>query len=608
MSEYIYITTLESADKYLRLYENAKVVGVDTETTGLDPHTNKIRLIQLAAERNPTLVIDAFKVDIHNTYLPKLLSTPEIIKVAHNWVFDYKMFKSEGILVVPKLFDSQVAEQLILSGHISKRAATLRSVCNKYLGLSLDKEERLSDWSAEELTPEQIGYAAKDAEVLLPLRLKLIEEIDRLKLRTVAKIEFDAIPAIAEMEYHGMKIDLDLWGSWTAQLLESKTKVDTEIHEELKPPEKQQLSLFSLGGSEFKNFIKTEKVNIDSTKELLGALKRNGINIKSTGNPVIAPLQEKYPILGKIIEYRKYSTALKSFALPIPEYINKTTGRVHPHYWQLGAGTGRFSCSNPNMQNIPRGAEVRKMFVPEKGYKLVIADYSQIELRILGVLSNDPVILEAYSSGRKADLHKTTAANLTGKKEEEVTKEDRSGAKASNFGLAYGQGLDGFIAYSRLTFNLILSRDQGNKLRDGWFSVYKGVKQWHNNIYRKCDQDKKNNRLIETRTLTGRRRTFTHEKAYLNPLANTPTQGTGADIVKNALGKLWYEFFINRPYLDIKFIACVHDEIVLEVLDVHAEEAALILSEVMEAAGSEILKQVPCIAEASIGDSWADKK
>jgi DNA polymerase-1 len=283
---------------------------------------------------------------------------------------------------------------------------------------------------------------------------------------------------------------------------------------------------------------------------------------------------------------------LGGFLDPLPEHINTRTGRIHAHYSQIGAYSGRMSCTGPNMQQIPRDAEIRKCFVPDEGNKFILADYSQVELRVAAQLTGDERMIDAYRKG--GDLHKLTASLITGTPLEEVTRSQRQAAKAVNFGLIFAMGARGLKSYSEDVYGVEMSLDEAEAFRSRYFEAYRGIREWHDSIKAKPPR--------VSRSLTGRRY-FHKEDAGIAGLFNTPVQGTAADIVKNALGKL----VVSLKGTKSRIVAVVHDEILLEAPMDTAEETAYILKKTMESAGDGFMTEVPLLADAHLASSWAEK-
>ena len=295
------------------------------------------------------------------------------------------------------------------------------------------------------------------------------------------------------------------------------------------------------------------------------------------------------------MEYKKLSTLVSVFFEPLPRATSVKTGRIHANYWQLGAATGRFSCSGPNFQQVPRDAGVRACFVAEDGNKLVIADYSQIELRIAAEISEDQRMTEAYRNG--ADLHRLTASLVQGMSLDEVTTAQRQAAKAINFGLVFGMGPRRLKYSAKHSYDVEMALAEAKTFRNRFFEVYSGIRAWH----RKSEQELKHTN--KQRTLCGRRFIWKDIPPSFTVFINRQVQGTAADIAKIALGELPSALKESEA----KIIAMIHDEIIIEVPEANAVEAARRLQQTMEAAGRELLKQVPVVAEARIADSWAEK-
>jgi DNA polymerase I-like protein with 3'-5' exonuclease and polymerase domains len=275
----------------------------------------------------------------------------------------------------------------------------------------------------------------------------------------------------------------------------------------------------------------------------------------------------RYPLLHEFIRYRTLTYAVQHFSSKLPGHIHPLTKRIHPNYHQLGAATGRFSCTDPNLQGLPKKNGFRECAIPEPKFKLVIGDYSQIELRVAAEISGDPRMLRAYQNGH--DLHRLTASLVAQKSMEEVTREERQSAKAINFGLIFGMGEEGLQKYARNTYGVNMTREQARFFRNRFFQVYQGITRWHEATIR-------GNNTRETRTIIGRRRLW-KDQPLITELLNTPIQGTSADITKKALGILPGKLIGTGA----KIIGTVHDEIILEVPEEKAESIAEILKTAM---------------------------
>ncbi|KAF8818023.1 putative helicase, partial [Cardiosporidium cionae] len=266
-------------------------------------------------------------------------------------------------------------------------------------------------------------------------------------------------------------------------------------------------------------------------------------------------------------------------------------GRIHPNFNQYGAESGRFSCDNPNLQQIPRDPRFRSCFIPSPHHKFIIADFSQIELRVAAELANDETMISAYN--QKEDLHRLTASLVTGKPLSSIQSADRQLAKAVNFGLIYGMSIWKFREYAENYYGVKLSMKEASLFYSNFFKHYKGIYAWHDAA--------KTRRPLETRTQSNRRVLL--DRSSFTKVLNYPVQGTSADITKESLANLPAAL----SSLNARIVMCVHDEIIIEAPENEAEESKKILIREMESAGNKFLKRVPCIADAVIGDNWAVK-
>lgn len=582
MGKWILIDTPEQLEAVSARLESAKVLAIDTETTGLDPHTSRLRLIQIAVKGSTTLIfiLDCFKL-LPNAReaITAILKTPSV-KVFQNAKFDLQFLRSESIGVSGWIFDTMLAAKLLKTSG-GPRSSGLAALVKHYLNQAMSKELQRSDFSRE-LTNDQLDYAAYDAEVLIDLRDVLLEEIKKNHLVEAARLEFACVYAIASIEYDGIYLDRGKW----AVLLEETEKIKEEALSELYPflgYPTVQLGLF--------DHHQVLGHNANSNKQVLKMLNDNGIPVENTSKHSLAEYS-RHPIVVSLMKYRYASKALNSFLHSIPKQINKSTGRLHPQYNQIGAWSGRMSCGRPNIQQIPRGEAFRRCFTAPHGRKLIVADYSQIELRVIAQVSGDSRMIEAYRNGE--DLHRLTAALVLQKKIDTITKQERQAAKAVNFGLVFGMGASGLQAYAKDTYGVKMSLEEAELFKKRFFAGYRGVDGWHKEVKLKM--------AGSSRTLAGRKHTYSLDSG-MSGRYNTPIQGTAADILKNALGIL-YQLLKDT---DTFIVAVVHDEIVLECNESEAEETALLLTKTMEEGGLRYMKDVPVIAEASIADSWAEK-
>lgn len=560
--------TIEEACKEIEKLKGKSLLAIDTETTGLDPLKDRIRLVQIGAPGETPLLLDMFALKREKTIsaLNELLEDIGKTKLFHNAKFDLSFLKVAGVNVEGSIFDTMLAEQLIISG-LGNSSVKLSDLSLKYLNRPLSKEQQKSDWTGE-LSKEQLEYAARDVTVLLELYTPITEGIKKAKLSEVAQIEFETLPAVVALELNGILLD--------QYKLEKLTE---QLRVEMEEAEGECRGLFG------------DEINLNSPKQLLEAFHKRGIKAENTSVETLKSLEKKHPDVVVILQYRKASKAVSTFTSKLPGFIHPLTGRIHPSYWQLGAATGRFSCSNPNLQQIPNETRFRECFIPAPGNKFVIADYSQIELRVAAAISRDPVMLNAYRTGE--DLHRQTAAILTGKNPSDIDKKERQLAKAVNFGLLFAMGARGLSDYAENSYGVKMSVKEAEEFKGKFFDHYTGLRDWH-----KCT---KSGSYYEARTLKGRRRLWSTVSS-LNERLNMPVQGTAADIMKIALARLPKAL----KGTEAKLVAIIHDEIILEVPEDKAEAAKRMLVTVMESAGDGFI-DIPLVAEAAIADSWAGK-
>jgi len=556
------------------------VIGVDTETTSLSPFQGDVRLLQLATPEQG-FVIDLFQLPaLKHRGLRELLSSTQPIKVFHNAKFDLKMLRHHFDLEVRGLFDTLLASQLIGAGR-NEGGHGLAAVSDRHLGELVDKSMQVSDWSGR-LTDEQYEYAAKDAELMLPLYEKLSAGLRDLSLEGVARIEFECVLPIAAMELAGMALDADCWRGLVVNLERAHDVLSDQLKREL-----------AAGIPQLTLFGEPPNINLDSPTQVTDALAHMGIKVEGTRSWQLQPLSKDHPAIEKLLEYRSVQKLLSSYGLALLEHINPVTGRIHADFRQMGATGGRMSCSDPNLQQVPNTPEYRSCFRAPAGRKLVIADYSQIELRILADWSQDTALVKALLSGE--DLHCVTASQMFGISLEEVSKDQRAAAKQLNYGIMYGLGAQGLGA------RIGCSLEEAEGLLRKYFEAYSGVAAFLRDAADRAVGDR------ESRTRSGRLIYFSFDANDRSQVGatqrlgkNAPIQGSSADIIKRALTLLYDAL---KP-IDAKIVNCIHDEIVVEVAEAYADECAAILDREMIAAAREFIRSVPVTVDIAIGEAW----
>ena len=589
-THYQLVTTAEELRRAVDQLFNKHAVGLDTETTELDPYLGRLRLIQLASPDGVYIVdlnrfADAdFKSGAEMEPLRRLLTASRPIKIAHNAKFDAKFIKHNLGVDIVGIFDTLLASQLVSAGGIEDRHG-LNAIAERYLNEAVDKSERLSNWEFE-LSESQLQYAARDAAVLLPLRDKLIERIKSLDLIQCAQLEFECVMPVVDLELTGFYMNKERWLE-QLRIVESRRG---ELANELQEMLGEGVAQASLFGPSRAN------INLDSQQQVTEALTRLGIPLPdSTRNWKLQPLALQYPVVAKLLEYRTMQKALTSYGQNMIEQINPRTGRLHADFRQIGAPTGRFACTNPNIQQVPHAPEYRRCFTGNPaGRKLVIADYSQIELRILAEFSNDQGFIEAFNSG--ADLHRVTAAQVFSVSLDQVTKDQRDFAKRLNFGVVYG------IGAQRFSMMTGLSVTEAEDVLRRYFATYRKLDTYLRESASRAISEK------QARTASGRLVKFNFDAADRQQVSmtqrngkNAPIQGTSADILKRALRLLNDQLRKTSA----KIVNIIHDEIVVEVDDREAAAVAKTVERAMCAAGEEYLQTVPVKVETQIAGEWA---
>ena len=545
----------------------------NTNGSGLDVFSSKIVTIQILLPSGKTIILKDPKT-LDN--VKSLLENNLII--GHNLKFDSKFLKHHFGVTLYNVYDTYLAE-IILSGglYAGKQGVTgLSDLVFRYCGQQMSKQEQQGFRYGVPLTQEQKFYAANDLRYLPEIYKQQQAKIKLLDLEETINIEMRALPAIVWLELSGISVD--------------RTRLN-ELKEEIEKRKKEaELTLYqSLG---------TSKINLNSTQQLTKELNRLGIPVKSTKSEELANFD--HPIIKTLTEYKEAEKLLNTFVGKLPQFINKKTGRIHADFFQLGANTGRLSCTKPNLQQQPSYTfpKWRTIFKAAEGSKIITADYSQIELRILGQVSQDEKYLYAYK--KDMDLHKGTAAHLFKIPVEQVTKQQRNIAKTINFGLNYGMWAPGLKTDLKTKVGIDVTVQEAEAFIRDFQKLYPGVTQYLKIV---SNEGLKN---LEIRNKAGRLIKFNNpadDKArsqIKRESKNKPIQSLCADMVKIAMSNI----FLQLEPKGVKFINTVHDELVFECTEDQAEEVKDIVKTEMEKAGALFLTDLPCVADVKINDMW----
>lgn len=466
----------------------AEAVGLDIETTAYKPQHGHIRLVQINTLKG-VYVIDLFKTKTLDP-VTEALAGPAV-KIVQAGVFEQLWFLAKYDCILWPLFDTHRASAMIHNG--KNLGHNLYDIYLRELGVSPEAPDLGgSDWSGH-LTDAQYKYAAEDVVHLPALRQSLKPKLAKAGLNRIALLEFGAILGEAEMKRNGFPLNKDRWLALARDNKEKAEKIRSQLDLMLPHPSGQ----VSLPGM-------SSGFNLNSTQQLQKSFKRLGIDLTSTAENVLGMIASKHPSIPKLMEYKKVSKRVSSFGPDYLKHLDEATGRIHCDYWPL-TGAGRYSCSDPNLQQIPRTKDFRGCFAPGEGKTFVVCDYGQIELRIAAEITGDKTLRGIYVKGE--DAHQRTASLVSNVPFDQVSKEQRQAAKPVNFGLIYGLGWEKLIIYSQVSYGVTLTEGQAKKFIKRYFEAYPAVRAWHDRALRDGQ------RTHMARTLWGRLRYLDPEKS-----------------------------------------------------------------------------------------------
>lgn len=627
-----YITTPDTYTESIGILTQHKKICLDFETTGLQARLAKPRLLQLC-DSNPTdedrtvYVFDLFKVQADSA-LKELVESREMI-IGQNLNFDLQFLYELGIDFKNKIYDTYIAERVLRSGFKEKKispqaqkpyfadlSCSLKAIALRRLNIELDKEQRRTDWSQPELTLEQIEYAAKDVDVLPRIAADQLEELREENLTPIYSVESQCVRPVALMCYTGFGVDVTklmvlrkrIEDELVAKTEQFINELDSRLPEDCKLPRSSDGSI-AVGKKPKKEFnpgSTAQIVNVFSSCNI--ELPKDATTGKTTLNQIaLSEFDSEDSTLILYRERTKIETRLEHVNKLISN-INPVTHRIHSGYNQVGANSGRFTSNGSpkttktqgktvyavNIQQVPRSKDFRECFIAAPGYKLVICDWAQIELRLGAELINIAQMKEAFV--KNIDLHTLTASLIYKIDISLVTKEQRQEGKTLNFALLYGMGYRKYKTYAAQSGKMI-SLSEAKIAHAAFHLAYPRLRAWHQERASLVQEG-----WAYIRTACGRRRLLSYDDATMMCSANTLIQGSGADILKLAIADL--NKHLNE---DVRLVAAVHDELVLEVKEELAETYKEILETTMIKSAETVLKSVPSSADASVGSSWAAK-
>ena len=549
-------------------------IALDLETygqrkgDGLDPWKGDIRLLTLGRHAGPLWTIDLMSVGYDLGPLHSVLEAATLI--AHNAKFDLGWLRVKCGLNARKVFCTLTAARLLSAG--LKPGNKLDDCLERYLNIPPGDDQGRSDWGSMLLTEEQLTYAARDVAYLHDLAGVLESELEMNGLEEVWALESALLPRVVEMETAGFAVDRD-------QLVSIRDRSRAEAKQ---------------ASEELRAALGNQSLNPSSPAQLLSSLRSEGIHLDSTKEEDLKAADDGR-LIPLVLAYREAEKRAQQ-AQSLLDHV-RSDGRIHARFEPTGTATGRFSSKDPNLQNIGRGP-LRGAFQAPEGRCLVVADYSQIELRAAAAIADEARMIEAYRAG--TDLHRLTAAKVLGKAEDEVTKENRQLAKAVNFGLLYGQSAPGLVRYAATSYGVTMTGDQAQEIRKAFFRAYPKIRQWHNRSHPEAEYGAK-----DVRTRLGRRRLMPGTASNwerFTALVNTPVQGGTADGMKQAI-----VFAAQRIPDGSRIVSTVHDELVIECPEQDAEIVRDIVTAAMTEAMSALFPEVPVEVEANICSTWAEK-
>ncbi|MBH2775270.1 DNA polymerase I [Serratia marcescens] len=596
-----YVTILDEATftDWLARLKKADVFAFDTETDGLDTLTANLIGLSFAIAPGEAAYLPVAHdyldapAQLDRAYvleaLKPLLEDEKALKVGQNLKFDMSLLARYGIEMRGIAYDTML-ESYVLDSVGGRH--DMDSLADRYLGHKTITFEEIAGKGKNQLTFNQIAleqaapYAAEDADVTLQLHLAMWPQLKQsAELLTVFnEIEMPLLPVLSHIERTGVLIDPAILSAHSQELAKRLAELEAQAHELAEEP-------FNLASTKQLQAILYEK-------QKLPVLKKTPGGAPSTNEEVLAELALDYPLPKVILEYRGLAKLKTTYTDKLPLMINPVSGRVHTSYHQAVTATGRLSSSDPNLQNIPvrneEGRRIRQAFIAPEGYRIVAADYSQIELRIMAHLSQDEGLLKAFAEGK--DIHRATASEVFGVPLDKVTGEQRRSAKAINFGLIYGMSAFG------LARQLGIPRGEAQRYMDLYFERYPGVLDYMERTRQQASEqgyvstlDGRRLYLPDVRSSNAMRR-----KAAERAAINAPMQGTAADIIKRAMIEVdaWLQGQ-EKPL--VRAIMQVHDELVFEVHESVIEEASQRIRQLME--GSMALA-VPLKVDVGVGMNW----
>ena len=625
----ILVNDTAGIDEFEIALTSEPIVGLDVETSGLDLFNDTWLLLQVSIG-DDVYVFDIVGLSNEIHRVVQIIADSGTLCVGHNIKFDMKCMFINTKIKVEKVFDTMIGDGVVYTG-LGRPFVSLKAVLEKYLEIIADKDVREDFIGATCVTQEMVEYAAKDTLHLVPLYHRVIKALEEHNLLHVADLEMELLPAVAWMEIEGIGINEKLWNKLLANSIARQKVWEQKLKDSLIEPALNVLltddtvtALDIVDALVLQVKLKRDRnpmelitdrktisgivhkwLNLNSGAQFIKILEYNGIFVSSANKKVLEGFKN-HEVIRDYLNFKPYTKRISSYGKDFLAKINPKTGRIHATFNQLGTVSGRWSCTKPNLQQIPKEIEddpearYRECFIARPDHQLLTVDYNQAELRLMGAVTQEPEFIRAYKEG--LDLHKLTGSHIFGKDYDSINKFERSRGKSINFAIIYGSTAMG------LEWNFGIPIEEAQDHLNSYFAAYPFIEQFI---------EKAGNRIWELKysiTPFGRKRFFETPKYYedgaererikrsiIRRGINTIIQGGSADILKIALVDIYYK----SPFGDLlKLLMTVHDEGVWEVHNSVAEEAKEFVISTMETAEQVFLKDIPAKADGELAQIW----
>ncbi len=616
-------------DKFELALTTEPIIGLDVETSGLDLFNDTWLLLQISIG-DDVYVFDIVGLSDETHRVVQALVDSGALCVGHNIKFDMKCIFINTKIKVEKVFDTMIGDGVVYTG-LGRPFVSLKAVLEKYLEIEADKSVRDDFIGATCVTQEMIDYAAKDTLHLVPLYHRIIKALEQNNLLHVADLEMELLPVVAWMEIEGVGINTELWNKLLANSIMRQKGWEQKLKDSLISPSLDILlssdkvtALDVVDALVLQVKLKRDRnpmeiitdrktisgivhkwLNLNSGAQFRKILEYNGIFVPNSNKKTLEGFK-KHEVIRDYLNFKPYTKRITSYGKDFLDKINPKTGRIHATFNQLGTVSGRWSCTRPNLQQIPKEVEddpearYRECFIARPDHQLLTVDYNQAELRLMGSVTKEPEFIRAYNE--ELDLHKLTGSHIFGKDYDDVNKFERSRGKSINFAIIYGSTAMG------LEWNFGIPILEAQDHLNSYFAAYPFIERFI---------EKAGDKIWELKysiTPFGRKRFFEVPKYYedgaersrikksiIRRGINTIIQGGSADILKVALVDIYYK----SPFGDLlKLLLTVHDEGVWEVHNSVAEEAKAFVISTMETAEQAYLNDIPAKAEGELAQTW----